>query len=1016
VKNRRELHDLITPIFSAPTVADGLSTTLRRVVDMTGAHAGALAFRPPSLEPIVVTAGSRRSPAALREWLTGLAAAPEAGPELTRVVPPGAPARARSALLRMPLGTPGRRIGELVLLGKVGSLTARALPADLPRELGAALDRLGEREQNKQREQAIAEVSRVLVTRHTIDDLFDVFAAAAVKLVRFDLLTVALVDAERREFELVSVTPRTPATPRPRERWIPLEGTLLARVVADGAPVRVDDVERELVPEVSRRILAAGAFRAVVFVPLVSGGQVLGAVVLAANRPRAFSDADIDTIAEISRPLALGIEQWRLAEESRRRGDELAALHATSQLITARLDVASVLDRISLSVPALIGATGCGIALFNPERTHVGQAAAHGFQSEEWRTLSVPVGEGIIGRVAAEGVAIRVGDVQADGRSARREVDEREGIRALLCVPLKVVGSVIGVVSAFSTRPRSFTAHHQRVLEAFAEQAGIAIHGARLFDESVRGARETRALLEAGRAVTASLDVGRTIRMILEEAREVLGVDSCSVSTIDPTTNVLVMVASLDVPQELVSTIRLPLGVGLTGRAVLARRPMQSSDLWADDRNRYPDLARKGGFRSMLAVPLCVGERAIGAIVVLRRDVHEFSAHEEELLVALADQAAIALDHARLYTELEQMVADRTRELDTQKRFVEVVLETLPLGVFVVDTDLHVVRVNSTGGRALAGDASVHGPLARLLPADKVRSVETLLEDAFRDRRVGSIEEEMVIGGDPKIFRLTAAPVEAASDRGTHAVLLVEDVTLAKRLERQMLLTERLTTAGLLAAGVAHELNNPLATIAGCAESLHGRLGEGNPAGMAEPEEFKHYLRLIEEEAYRCKEITGSLLQFVRDPGSQRSVTDLNGVLLKAAELLSHQSRFVRSRVVTELDADLPTVAVNEGQLRQVCLGLASNALEAMEGRGTLIIRSRRTRGEVEIELEDEGPGIPTELLGRIFDPFFTTKPPGQGTGLGLTIAQGIVNDHGGRIEVSSVVGKGSVFRVVLPL
>jgi signal transduction histidine kinase len=303
-----------------------------------------------------------------------------------------------------------------------------------------------------------------------------------------------------------------------------------------------------------------------------------------------------------------------------------------------------------------------------------------------------------------------------------------------------------------------------------------------------------------------------------------------------------------------------------------------------------------------------------------------------------------------------------------------------------------------------------------LLPTDKVEPIESLLRDAFRMRRVGSIEEEMVVAGDAKIFRLTAAPVEAASDRGAHAVLLVEDVTLAKRLERQMLLTERLTTAGRLAAGVAHELNNPLATIAGCAESLHGRLDEGDPAGLSEPADFRHYLRLIEEEAYRCKEITGSLLQFVRDPGSQRGATDLNGVVLKAAELLAHQSRFARSRVVTELDAGLPTVAVNEGQLRQVCLGLASNALEAMEGRGTLIIRSRRTRDEVEIELEDEGPGIPTEHLGRIFDPFFTTKPPGQGTGLGLAIAQGIVNDHRGRIEVSSVVGKGSVFRVVLPL
>jgi two-component system, NtrC family, sensor kinase len=1015
VKHGRELRDLVTSIVAAPTVAEGLTTALRRVVAMTGATAGVLAFRPHGQEPIVVTAGARRAPAALREWLATVTESPAARPRLTRIAPPGASSGGAAALLRTPLGAASRRVGELVLLGRVGGLTAATLPAELPHELATALEQLGEREQRVRREAALAEITRVLAARHTIDDLFGAFAAGAAKLVRFDLLTVALLDAERREFELVNVTSRSPATPRPRERWMPLEGTLLARVVADGAPIRVHDVEREQIPEVSRRILAAGGFRAVAFVPLVSGGQVLGAVGLAADQPGAFDDADVEAIGELARPLALGIEQWRLADESRRRSDELAALHATSQLITARLDVASVLDRISLSVPALIGATGCGIALFNSERTQVVQAAAHGFQSGEWRTLSVPVGEGIIGRVAAEGVAIRVGDVQADPRSARREVDEREGIRAMLCVPLKVVGAVIGVVSAFSTRPRSFTAHHQRVLEAFAEQAGIAIHGARLFDESVRGARETRALLEAGRAVTASLDVGRTIRMILEEARGVLGVDSCSVSTFDPPTSELVMVASLDVPQELVSTVRLRLGEGVTGRAVQERRPMQSPDLWSDTRGRYPHLARTGGFRSMLSVPLLVGERAIGAISVLRRDVHEFSAHEEELLVALADQAAIALDHARLYTELEAMVADRTRELDTQKRFVEVVLETLPLGVFVVDADLNVVRVNSAGGRALAGDASVRGPLARLFPAEKAEPIQSLLRDAFRTRRVGSIEEEIAVAGDAKIFRLTAAPVEAASDRGAHAVLLVEDVTLAKRLERQMLLTERLTTAGRLAAGVAHELNNPLATIAGCAESLHGRLDEGDPGGLSEPADFRHYLRLIEEEAYRCKEITGSLLQFVRDPGSQRSATDLNGIVLKAAELLSHHSRFARSRVVTELDAELPTVAVNEGQLRQVCLGLASNALEAMEGRGTLIIRSRQIRGEVEIELEDEGPGIPAENLGRIFDPFFTTKPPGQGTGLGLAIAQGIVNDHGGRIEVSSVMGKGSIFRVVLP-
>jgi signal transduction histidine kinase len=269
--------------------------------------------------------------------------------------------------------------------------------------------------------------------------------------------------------------------------------------------------------------------------------------------------------------------------------------------------------------------------------------------------------------------------------------------------------------------------------------------------------------------------------------------------------------------------------------------------------------------------------------------------------------------------------------------------------------------------------------------------------------------------GEIKMLRFTAAPLDAAAEGGGHVVLLIEDVTRAKHLERQMLLTERLTTAGRLAAGVAHELNNPLATIAGCAESLTVRLKENALAGWAELGDFAGYLALTEEEAFRCKEITGSLLQFVREPGQRRAPTDVNVLVQKTIELLSHQSRFAESQFATELDPDVPLLAINEGQFRQVFLGLASNALEAMDGRGRLTIRTRRVRTDVQVEFADEGPGISDDVLARIFDPFFTTKPPGQGTGLGLAIAQSIVTDHAGRIEVDSRVGNGTIFRVVLP-
>jgi GAF domain-containing protein len=902
----------------------------------------------------------------------------------------------------------------LALVGRPGARARLAMPGGFGRDLGAAIEQVWRLQQRTERLTVHNGITRLLVSGDSVDEVLRVFADGLGRLVAFDALAVALLDPERPEFEVVDVLARAVPPVAPRDARMSLDRTLLAQVVASAAPVRIDDVNAPTVPEVSRRVLGERGLRSALLVPLVSQGGVFGAVTLTARRRGAFDDADVEMVTELARPLASALEHRRLLDESRRRTDELAALYSTSQLITARLDVASVLDRISRSVTALTGSTGCGIGLFDPARNRLVHAAAHGFKSDEWRALVLPVGEGIIGRCAESGAAIRVDDVRRDARSARRDVDEREGIRSMLCVPLRGAGALLGVISAISTRPAAFSADHQRVLEAFAEQAGIAVQNARLFEESLKRTRETRALFEAGRTVTASLDPQRTVRVIMEQARAVLGVASCGIMTLDTATRELVLVASLDLPDEAIRGVRFPEGEGIAGRAMRDLRPRQSADLYNDPRVRFRELPRQSGLRAAMAAPLRVGDRAIGVIEVFHNDVHQFTAAEEELLVALADQAAIALEHARLYEGLETMVAERTRELDRQKRFVEVVLETLPLGVFVLDPELHIVRANRDGARTLGCDPTVRAPFTSVVAPERAAEVEAFLGQAFLAGEVTRQEEEMVVAGELKRFRLTTAPLPGG-DGGAHLIVLVEDVTLAKQLERQMLLTERLTTAGRLAAGVAHELNNPLATIAGCAESLQSRLEEDALAGRAELGDFSTYLGLIEEEAYRCKDITGSLLQFVRDPGSRRTPTDVNALVLKTIELIGHQARYAEGVLTADLDDTLTAVTVNEGQLRQVFLGLASNALDAMEGHGRLVIRTRRGRRDLEIEFEDEGPGIPEEIAQRIWDPFFTTKPPGQGTGLGLAIAQGIVTDHGGRIEMQTHVGKGSLFRVVLP-
>jgi len=1001
--------DVLTPLATAVTLEEGLRLTLRRLVRLTGASAGALAFRPPRGEPVVVLAGGPGgATAALRELVSGTAAGAR---RAAAVLAHGR--RERLTVRRWSLGTVVQPRGALALVGRGRPQRPLALPDGFGRELGEAVERMWRLHRRMLRVSVHNEVTRLLISGDTIDEILRAFAAGLGRLVAFDALAVGLLDPERPEFEVIDVPARsTPLSPR--DGRMRLDRTLLERVVASRAPVRIDDVAAPTVPEVSRQLLGERGLRSALLAPLESRGRVFGALTLAARRLGAFDDDDVETVADLARAIASAIEHRRLLEESHRRAEELTALYSTSQLITARLDVPSVLDRISRSVTALIGSTGCGIGLLDAGRGQLVHAAAHGFRSHEWRELTVPVGEGIIGRCAENGVAVRVDDVRTDPRSARRDVDEREGIRSMLCVPLRVAGVLLGVISAFSTRAAAFSAHHQRVLEAFAEQAGIAVQNARLFEESLKRTQETRALFEAGRTVTASLDPQRTVRVIMEQARAVLGVASCSIMTLDPGGNQLRLVASLDLPEEVMSTVRVAVGQGIAGRAMRDLRPRQSADLLNDPRVRFRQLPQRSGLRAALAAPLRVGDRAIGVIEVFHREVHQFTAAEEELLVALADQAAIALEHARLYEGLETIVGERTRELDRQKRFVEVVLETLPLGVFVLDPALGIVRANREGARTLGCDPGTRAPLPSVVAPERAAEIEAFLRSAFAAGEIACREEEMVVAGELKRFRLTTAPLPGGDD-GAHLIVLVEDITLAKQLERQMLLTERLTTAGRLAAGVAHELNNPLATIAGCAESLQSRLQEAAHAGRAELVDFPTYLRLIEEEAYRCKDITGNLLQFVRDPGSRRTATDVNALVLKTSELISHQARYAGAALTPELDATLPALTVNEGQLRQVFLGLASNALDAMEGRGRLIIRTRRVRRDVEVEFEDEGPGIPDEVAARIWDPFFTTKPPGQGTGLGLALAQSIVTDHGGRIEMQTHVGKGSIFRVVLP-
>jgi two-component system NtrC family sensor kinase len=247
-------------------------------------------------------------------------------------------------------------------------------------------------------------------------------------------------------------------------------------------------------------------------------------------------------------------------------------------------------------------------------------------------------------------------------------------------------------------------------------------------------------------------------------------------------------------------------------------------------------------------------------------------------------------------------------------------------------------------------------------------------------------------------------------DKGGSSVgrlLLIDDVTQREQLEEQLLQTEKLTSLGLLAAGVAHEVNTPLAVISNYIQMLAKQLpGDDSRQKIIDK---------IVKQTFRASEIMNNLLNFSRTGAAEFAEVNLNDLLEETLSLVAHPFRTSRVTVLKTLGIDLPPVLGSANRLQQVFLNLFMNARDAMPNGGMVEIRTGAQNGSVEVEVTDTGLGIPRDILNRIFDPFFTTKSIGRGTGLGLSVSYGIVKEHNGTIDVRSTPGKGTSFRLEFP-
>jgi two-component system NtrC family sensor kinase len=390
-----------------------------------------------------------------------------------------------------------------------------------------------------------------------------------------------------------------------------------------------------------------------------------------------------------------------------------------------------------------------------------------------------------------------------------------------------------------------------------------------------------------------------------------------------------------------------------------------------------------------------------------------------QVLQITGDLLAPFLGTLELSEDLAYEVAMRSHEIEEQRRFTTLVIDSLPVGLYVVDRHYRIQiwnRKREMGTQGLKRDEVVGRPIFDVLTRQARDELRSEFDQVFETGEIQQIELEVGSGDERRSYRISKIPMRLDGDEITHVITIGEDVTLWHTVQQQILQSEKLAAIGQLAAGIMHEINNPLATISACVAALENSVSDAPPAVRAGTSE---YLEIIDKEVQRCTNIVDGLLDFSRPKGKAKQLVRVGALLEDTLFLLKHHKGFRKLEVRLDIDPTLPDVFANAEQLIQAFMAIMLNAIDAMENGGELRVKNGRhphREDEVVIEFQDSGVGIPRSELVKIFEPFYTTKPQGRGTGLGLSISYGIIEQHGGRIEVESVPGRGSTFRVFLPV
>ncbi len=514
--------------------------------------------------------------------------------------------------------------------------------------------------------------------------------------------------------------------------------------------------------------------------------------------------------------------------------------------------------------------------------------------------------------------------------------------------------------------------------------------------------QELTVLTRVGKSVTTLMDQRQLLDRIVEAAVYMTQADEGILFQYVEQKHELIPLALRNVAVESLDRLRLPVADSLVGQVVRSGKSLRLHRGMTDEPIA---ITATMVVQATLQTPLQVGDRIIGVLVVNnRRSNRAFSDSDQYLLAALADYAAIALENSRLYQAVQS----------SEARYRTIFANASDM-VLLLDTNWRIISGNQRSAQILAmtPDDLVGQPLQRWCLLQEWPTIAQALQRVAQ----GLPQPPFTISLQRTAYELATVELNAqrldANDQPM-IVCIGRDLTERRRLEQQLIQSDKLSALGQLVAGVAHELNNPLTSISGYAQLLL--------RNRTLNEEIRADLEQIRQQAERAGRIVRNLLMFAREHKPERLATQINEVIQSTLALQAYQLRVDNITVQLDLDPELPSTVADPHQLQQVLLNLITNARQAMNERGSgiLTIRTRRYEAAdgryIEVSISDSGIGIPAQYLDKVFNPFFTTKPVGQGTGLGLSICYGIIQEHQGQIWIESREGVGTTVFIRLPI